>query len=79
MNKVISVLPLTEKKLAIVLSDGRKGIFDVTPFIRSEFFKQLENDEYFNKVRVFFTGIGWPEGQDLGPDTIEAEMHEVKD
>jgi len=74
MKKIISVSPLEGKKVAVVFSDGISGIFDVAPYIRSEFFKRLEDDSYFNQVRLFFSGIGWPDGQDLGPDTIEADL-----
>lgn len=74
MKKVISVKPLEGKKVEVVFSDGICGVFDVTPYIRSDFFKRLEDKDYFNQVRLFFNGIGWPEGQDLGPDTIEAEL-----
>ncbi|WP_224983846.1 DUF2442 domain-containing protein [Geomonas agri] len=74
MNKVVSVKPLDGKKVAIVLSDGRSGVFDVSPYIKSEFFQRLNDDSYFSQVSLFFTGIGWPEGQDLGPDTIAAEL-----
>lgn len=77
MKKVMSVRPLAGKKVEVVFSDGVSGIFDVSPYIRSEFFKRLEDDEYFNQVRLFFTGIGWPEGQDLGPDTIEADLKPI--
>lgn len=74
MKKVISVKPLEGKKLAVVFSDGLSGEFDVNPYIRGEFFKRLEDDSYFKQVRLFFSGVGWPEGQDLGPDTIEADL-----
>lgn len=74
MKKVISVTPLEGKKVSVVFSDGISGIFDVAPYIRSDFFKQLEDDSYFRQVRLFFSGIGWPDGQDLGPDTIEADL-----
>ena len=74
MKKVIQVAPLEGKKVSVVFSDGMSGIFDVTPYIRSEFFNRLQDDDYFKQVRLFFTGIGWPEGQDIGPDTIEAEL-----
>ena len=77
MKKVTSVKPLEGKKVEIVFSDGVCGIFDVTPYIRSDFFKRLEDDDYFKQVRLFFNGIGWPEGQDLGPDTIEADLQIV--
>ena len=74
MKKVISVKPIKEKKVEVVFSDGVYGIFDVNPYIRGDFFKRLEDEEYFKQVGLFFSGIGWPEGQDLGPDTIEAEL-----
>lgn len=77
MKKVTSVRPLDGKKVAVVFSDGVSGVFDVSPYIRSEFFKRLEDDDYFRQVRLFFTGIGWPEGQDLGPDTIEADLQPI--
>jgi len=74
MNKIISVNPLENKKVEVVFADGMSGLFDVTPYIKSDFFKHLDDDNYFRQVRLFFTGIGWPEGQDLGPDTIAAEL-----
>jgi len=74
MKKIISVSPLEGKKVAVVFSDGISGIFDVAPYIQSEFFKRLEDDSYFRQVHLFFSGIGWPDGQDLGPDTIEADL-----
>jgi Protein of unknown function (DUF2442) len=74
MKKVISVKPLEGKKVAVVFSDGQSGVFDVTPYIRGEVFRRLEDEEYFKQVRLFFSGIGWPDGQDLGPDTIEADL-----
>ncbi|MDD2735988.1 MAG: DUF2442 domain-containing protein [Desulfuromonadaceae bacterium] len=75
MKKIIQVSPLEGKNVSVVFSDGVTGVFDVTPYIRSDFFKRLEDENYFRQVRLFFTGIGWPEGQDIGPDTIEAELH----
>jgi hypothetical protein len=74
MDKIISVSPLENKRVAVVFADGRSGIFDVAPYIRSDFFRHLDDDNYFKQVHLFFTGIGWPEGQDLGPDTIAAEL-----
>ncbi|MBI4764259.1 MAG: DUF2442 domain-containing protein [Deltaproteobacteria bacterium] len=74
MKKVISVKPLEGKKINVVFSDGLSGVFDVSPNLKSDFFKRLEDENYFKQVRLFFTGIGWPEGQDLGPDTIAAEL-----
>jgi hypothetical protein len=58
MKKVISVKPIEGKKVEIVFSDGVCGVFDVTPYIRSDFFKRLEEEKYFKQVGLFFNGIG---------------------
>lgn len=74
MKKIIHVTPLENKKLLVTFSDRISGIFDVTPYIKSDFFMQLNDDSYFKKVGLFFGGISWENGQDLGPDTIALEL-----
>jgi hypothetical protein len=74
MNKVANVYSLPHGHLYIELSDGRCGEFDMTPYMESTFFSALKNDDYFKQVRIFFQGVGWPDGQDIGPDTIAAEL-----
>lgn len=76
MNKVISVRPCTGGRLFVEMADGRSGIFDTRPYMVSDFFLELENEAYFRRVRIFFSGVGWPNGQDFGPDTIDAELLE---
>lgn len=74
MKKVIRVHPLPQGLLHIEMQDGQSGVFDVKPYMQSVFFAELKNEAYFDKVSLFFAGIGWPNGQDLGPDTIAAEL-----
>lgn len=77
MNKVICVRPLQDGKVFVKMADGRVGEFDVKPFMESSFFNALRNESYFNQVRLVFSGIGWPDGQDIGPDTVVAMMVEA--
>jgi hypothetical protein len=77
MNKVICVRPESVGRVFVEMEGGRSGLFDVTPYMRGEFFGELKNEAYFCQVRLFFRGIGWPNGQDLGPDTIAAELVET--
>jgi hypothetical protein len=63
-----------DKKIFVTFSDGLSGTFDVSPYIKSDFFMQLNDDTYFKKVGLFFGGISWENGQDLGPDTIAADL-----
>lgn len=77
MNKIISVTPDIDGKVFVELANGRKGLFDVRPYLRTDFYRELEDPAYFKQVRPFFRGIGWPNGQDFGPDTIDADLHEI--
>ena len=74
MNKVINVNPLSDGVLQVRFADGSEGCFDVKPFMVSDYFYALNDPDYFSKVGLFFSGVGWPDGQDLGPDTIFAHL-----
>ncbi|OIQ65119.1 hypothetical protein GALL_533240 [mine drainage metagenome] len=74
MNKVMTVRPMPDGWVFVEMADGRSGEFDVTPYMKGDFFSALVNEAYFSKVRLVFKGIGWPDGQDLGPDTIAAQL-----
>lgn len=70
---------LADKKVAVVFADGKSGVFDVAPYIKTDFFERLNDAAYFNQVHLFFSGIGWPDGQDFGPDTIAAELQPMQE
>lgn len=74
MNAVIRVEPLSNCRVRLTFADGQAGEVDLLRFTNSSFFKELLNPDYFSKVRIFFQGIGWPNGQDLSPDTLLAEL-----
>ncbi len=74
MNKIVKAAPLPGGYLQVELQDGRCGEFDVNPYMTSDFFGSLKDEAYFKKVGLFFAGVGWPDGQDLGPDTIAAHL-----
>jgi Protein of unknown function (DUF2442) len=77
MIAVAQVTPLENGLLHISLPDGSTGTFDIKPYCNSTYFKELLNDDYFHQVSMFFRGIGWPHGQDIGPDTIVEELIDV--
>lgn len=74
MNKVINVAALPDGLLQVEFADGRVGEFDVKSFMALEYFSKLKDKQYFERVGLFFSGVGWPDGQDLGPDTISAHL-----
>ena len=73
--RVLSVAPLKDYRLAVSLSNGKKGVFDVKPLLaRPGLFRTLRDRRYFSQVRIFFTGVGWPNGADISPFAIDNEL-----
>ncbi len=77
MIKVISVEPVGDYKLKVLLSNGKQGIFDVSPYLDKGVFCELKEPEYFRRVKVAFGGVIWPHEQDLSAETIEYELQGV--
>ena len=71
MNPVVTAVePRNNYKLSITFENGEKRIFDVTPFLDKGIFSKLKNIDYFQKVRVAFGAIQWPNEQDFSKDTL---------
>ena len=76
---VLSVAPLKDYRLAVSLSNGKKGVFDVKPLLaRPGLFRALRDRRYFSQVRTFFTGVGWPNGVDISPFAIDYKLQPFK-
>ena len=73
MNAVVVELA-ANYHLKVRLSDGREGLFDVTPYLGIGVFQELRDPSYFRRVRAAFGGVVWPNEQDFSPETIECEL-----
>ncbi len=71
---VISVKPLSEHRIVVELADGRKGIFDLKPYLNFGVFRELQDVHYFNQVGILLGAVTWPHEQDIAPETLLAEM-----
>ncbi len=65
---------LTNHRIKVTLSNGKKGIFDVKPYLDRGIFKELKDYEYFKRARIEFGTLTWPNEQDFSPETIEIKM-----
>ncbi len=74
MVKVISVEATENHKLRVLLSNDKRGIFDVSPYLNKGIFRELRAPQYFRRVRVACGGVEWPHGQDFSAETIEYEL-----
>ena len=71
---VKTVEPLSDYRIYVEVEDGRKGIFDLTPYLDFGVFRELRNVHYFNQVGILFGAVTWPNEQDIAPETLLAEM-----
>lgn len=69
---VKTVKPLSDYRLYVEIADGRKGIFDVKPYLNHGVFRELRNLDYFNQVNIVFGALTWPHQQDIAPETLLA-------
>lgn len=65
---------LSDYRLKVTLSNGKKGIFDVKPYLDKGIFKELKEYDYFKRARIEFGTIVWPNEQDFSPETIDLKM-----
>ena len=68
---------LTDHRIKVTLSNGKKGIFDVKPYLDRGIFKELRDYSYFKRVRIEFGTLTWPNEQDFSPETIEIKMEKI--
>ena len=74
---ISSVTPHCNFVLEIRAKDGRTGFFDVSPYLESEVFSGLKEEQPFEHVTNGGYFIEWKCGADLSADTIEARWKDV--
>lgn len=75
---VKTVKPLVDYRIYVETEDGRRGIFDVKPYLGRGVFRELRDEHYFNQVGILFGAVTWPHGQDIAPETLLEEMIPVE-
>lgn len=75
---VKSVKPLPDYCIYVEVGDGRKGIFDLKPYLDKGVFRELQDIHYFNQVGIQFGAVTWPHEQDIAPETLLAEMRSAE-
>ena len=75
--KIVQLQVQSDGMLFVVTEDGRKGCFDVNPYLRYEAFAALRDPVEFAKVVNGGYFVEWECGADLSADTIEERWHVV--
>lgn len=63
-----------EYRLYVEIEDGRRGIFDMKPYLERGVFRELKDERYFRRVGILYGAVTWPHEQDIAPETLLAEM-----
>ncbi len=71
---VLTVKPLPDYLLYVEIEDGRRGIFDVKPYLDRGIFRELRSENYFKQVGIVLGALTWPNEQDIAPETLVAEL-----
>ncbi len=59
----------------VVFDDGVRGVVSLRDKLYSPVFEPLKDVRYFNQVGIDeFGAICWPNGADLAPDALHAEL-----
>jgi len=74
---VVDLEILLDYKLKVTLSNGKTGIFNVTPYLERGIFTELKDYAYFKRARIEFGTVVWPHEQDFSPETIDLKMEEI--
>jgi hypothetical protein len=72
------VKPLPDYRIYVEIEDGRRGVFDMKPYLDLGVFRELRDEHYFNKVGILFGAVTWPHEQDIAPETLIEEMVPVE-
>jgi hypothetical protein len=72
------VRPMEDYQLYVELKDGRRGYFDMKPYLDHGVFRELQDKEYFEQVDVVLGAVTWPHEQDIAPETLLAGLKPVR-
>jgi hypothetical protein len=67
---VVEVTPLSDFQLRLAFSNGEVKKFDMRPYLNIGIFKDLNQKDMFNTVRVNFDTISWANEADIDPETL---------
>ena len=76
---VASVQPLTDYRLLVETEGGKRGIFDMKPYLDFGVFRELRDPDYFKQVGILFGAVTWPHQQDIAPETLLAGLQPLDD
>lgn len=76
---VTSVQPLTDYRILVETEGGKRGVFDMKPYLDFGAFRELRDPAYFKQVGIVLGAVTWPHEQDIAPETLLAGLQPLED
>ncbi|MFA6191052.1 MAG: DUF2442 domain-containing protein [Sulfurimonas sp.] len=70
---VINVKPKDDFMLLLKFENGEEKEFDCKPLFDKKPFQKLQDKYFFNKAKVEFGTVVWPDEIDIAPETLYLE------
>jgi len=71
---VEEVQPVGNRRLAVKFADGLMGTLRISPAFCTGVFAPLLDDQLLDQATIQYGVITWPNGLDLAPDTLYAQI-----
>jgi len=75
---VKKVNPQPDYKLQLTFENMEVREFDMNSYLNTGAFKSLKDVDLFNRVKISFDTVEWPNGVDLDPEVLYSESTAVK-
>lgn len=62
--------PLEGGRIDITFRDGKRGVFDCTPYFSESYWKRLSDPAFFKLVHVDYGTLTWPDDIDIAPEEV---------
>ena len=66
------VIPLPDYELLLTFENNEKKKFNMKPYLNKGIFRELNNVDLFNTVKISFDTIQWANNADLDPEFLYA-------
>ena len=70
MERVVAVDTLNGYRLNILFNNGKRKVFDVSPYLSKGLFSRLQDPELFKQAFVAYDTVCWPGNLDIAPETL---------
>lgn len=70
LHQVVAARPLDESKIRVTFENGATGVFDCSPYMEDNYWKDLRMPHFFRQVKAEYGTLCWPNDIDIDPEEI---------